>query len=206
MADDQDREGRAQQKVLEPPLGGLVEVIGRLVQKNDVRGGQEEMRQGHPHAEPAGERLQRPVELRLGKPEPGQNALGLMLRVVPPMCGVQHGLSGDRLEVLGQVTDAKPRALADPAAVEVLFPQDQAKERRLPHTIGADQPHTRAGAQVRRCLLEEDLGRKVLGDGFELEHLLLLQDRIAFRSHALSEICLVRRRVFIAPKQAILVS
>src|SRR5439155_14428547 len=91
VADDQHRERGLQEKVLEPALCCLVEVVRRLVQEEDVGGGQQDVREGDPHAKPTGELRERPGEVFLGKPKAGEEAFGFVLRILSAMGGVQYG-------------------------------------------------------------------------------------------------------------------
>jgi hypothetical protein len=76
VADDEDRRGAALQVVAEPQHAFEVEIVGRLVEKQDVRLGEEDGGERHPHAPSAGERAERAVLRLLVEAEAGEDARG----------------------------------------------------------------------------------------------------------------------------------
>ena len=62
------------QVAFEPQRGFEIEVVGRLVEQQQVGLGEQYRRQCHPHPPPAGQLVERPALHRVVEPEPGEDA------------------------------------------------------------------------------------------------------------------------------------
>ena len=79
MADDHQRALVGPEEVEHPRLGVDVEVVGGLVEQQDVGAGEEDADQLDPPPLPAGQRAERPVEDLVGHAETGGQAADLAL-------------------------------------------------------------------------------------------------------------------------------
>ena len=77
VRDDQDRAGVALQILLEPEQRFEVEVVGRLVQQQQVRLLRQQPRQVRAHHPAAAHLARGPVEILLAEAQPGEDLLGL---------------------------------------------------------------------------------------------------------------------------------
>jgi hypothetical protein len=78
VADEQQRALTLAQEAVEPFLGGDVEMIGGLVEEQDLGILQEQRGQNRPHLPAARELMQRAIEPALVESEPHQDGLGVM--------------------------------------------------------------------------------------------------------------------------------
>ena len=92
MRDDHRAAGVVGQELLEPADGQDVEVVGRLVEQQDVDAADQDLRQQHPQLEPARQRAQRRVVDGGGNPQPLQHRG----RSAPPACSRRARRSGPR--------------------------------------------------------------------------------------------------------------
>src|SRR3546814_15212624 len=76
VGDQQESAGIALQKAFQPERGFEVEVVGRLVEQQQVGGLEQEGGEGHPHAPAAGELGAGALLGRLVEAEPGQDTRG----------------------------------------------------------------------------------------------------------------------------------
>ena len=74
------------QEVLEPPERLQVEVVGRLVEEQQVRSQQQQAGQGRPHAPASRELGERAMNRARFEPEPVEDDLGFRLEPVPAHC------------------------------------------------------------------------------------------------------------------------
>ena len=82
MGDEEQRAGVDAQAALKPFHGGDVEVVGRLVEEQDVGFGEQDARHGRAHLPAAGKRVQRLVENVLVEPESGERGFGAVPGIV----------------------------------------------------------------------------------------------------------------------------
>ena len=139
VADEQQRHLRVQEELLEPALRRFIQVVGRLVEQQDVRVGQKQMRQRHAHSIATGQFLDRTTEIDLRKSQPHQDAFRFMFGIQIAMGGVQHGLARNSFEFLREVADAETRTLADGSLVRRFLPKDHPEERGLAGAVGSHQ-------------------------------------------------------------------
>ena len=139
VADDQQRHLRTQEELLEPALRRFVQVVGRLVEHQHIRVGQQQMRQGDPHPIAAGQLFDRTAEVDLRKSQPHENTFGFMFGVQIAMGGVQHRLARNRFQFLREVADAETRTLADGSLVRRFFPEDHPEESGFAGAVGSHQ-------------------------------------------------------------------
>ena len=71
------------EEALQPPEGLEIQVIGRLVEQQEVRPEQEQACQRRPHAPSTGELRERTMDLLRLEPEPAEDHLGLGLEAIP---------------------------------------------------------------------------------------------------------------------------
>jgi hypothetical protein len=87
VGDDHRAAGVVGEKLLEPADGQDVEVVGRLVEQQDVDAADQDLRQQHPQLEPARQRAQRRVVDGGGDPQPLQHRGGPPLQRVAVVRG-----------------------------------------------------------------------------------------------------------------------
>ena len=92
VAHDEQRAAVLAEEADEPFLRVVVEVVGRLVEEQELAAGEQDARELDPAPLATGERVDREVEPALGEPEPGRDAPHLGLRRVP--AGVAELLLG----------------------------------------------------------------------------------------------------------------
>ena len=90
VRDDHRAAGVVGQELLEPADGQDVEVVGRLVEQQDVDAADQDLRQQHPQLEPARQRAQRRAVDRGGDPQP----LAAPRPSAPPACSRRARRSG----------------------------------------------------------------------------------------------------------------
>ena len=76
MTHHHDRPRIAAQMALQPDTGFQIQMVGRLVQQQQVGLREQQRCQGHPHAPAAGKRIAGTLLLAFGEPQPGKNARG----------------------------------------------------------------------------------------------------------------------------------
>ena len=96
VRDEQQRAGIAREPVLEPQHGVEVEVIGGLVEQQQVRAAHQRLREIEPHAPAAGEARDRIAVARVGEAQSGEQRRGARARRV----------AADRLEAVMQLARA----------------------------------------------------------------------------------------------------
>ena len=138
--------------VLQPGNHAAVQVVGGLVQDEDVAAADQGGAQGHPLPLAAGELPHRLVEH--WHPQPGEDGLGLVLGHRPCLVReagkdlLQHGVGRVEVGELGQVVQAHVGVPAHRAAVGLLRPRKDAQQGTLSRTVDADNPQLLAGLQV----------------------------------------------------------
>ena len=166
MGDDEDRAVERAQEPLEPGEPVRVEVVGRLVEQQDVRVAEQRGGEEGARLLAAGEAVERPVGGEVLDPEPAPDLLGTRLgrpgagdlcalervRVSVEVAGVLEG--GERLPRLAQgVVEERVDAAAgrllrevadgrgarDRAAVGPLTAGEDAEEGGLAGAVGADE-------------------------------------------------------------------
>src|SRR5215217_920707 len=138
MTDDEQGHLRVQEELLEPALGGLIKMVGRFVQHEDIRVREQQMRQSDAHAVPSRKFFNQPVEVDFSKPESHQNALRFILWILVPMSGIQDRFPGNGFEFLRQIANVESRTLTDRPFVRRFFTENHAKERRLSRAVRSD--------------------------------------------------------------------
>ena len=99
MRDEQQRARILAEPVLEPQHGVEVEVVGGLVEQQQIGAALQRLREVEPHAPAAGKARHRIAVARLGEPEAGQQHRGACARAV----------AADRLEAVMQIGQAPRR-------------------------------------------------------------------------------------------------
>ena len=156
VADDQERHLRVQEELLEPALRRFVQVVGRLVEHQHIRVGQQQMRQGDAHPIATGQLFDLTTEVDLRKSQPHENSFGFVFGIQIAMGGVQHGLARDGFELLREVADAETRTLADGPLIRRFLPEDHPEEGGLAGAVGSHQADPRTGAEMRRRILKQN--------------------------------------------------
>ena len=109
VADQEQGAGVAAQIVLEPEAGLEIEMVGRLVEQQQVGLGEQHRRERHPHPPAAGEAGQRPLLGGLVEAQAGQDRARPRRRGVRADVG-EPGLDlGDRAPDRGRVSAARSR-------------------------------------------------------------------------------------------------
>ena len=103
VADEDRRAPVAGEKILQPKGAFEVEIVGRLVEQQQVRLGEQQRRQRHAHPPSAGELRAGSLLRRLVEPEPGQNARGPRRRRVGADIDEPHLDLGDPFVIGGRV-------------------------------------------------------------------------------------------------------
>ena len=80
VADEHEAAGPFEQELLEPEEALQIQVVGRLVQEQQVRPLHEQTSQGHPHAPSSGELPDRPLEIVVPKGHAPQDRLSAGLK------------------------------------------------------------------------------------------------------------------------------
>ena len=145
VADHHDRGAAACEFLLQPFDGGKVEVIGRLVEQQDVGGGCEHARKCRPPGLAAGElgRI-----LIAAEPELLQEVARLTAIVAGAEAGLHisegRGRAGE-IGLLRQISNRGPRLHEARPPVGLDQPGGNAQQRRLARPVAADQAHAFAG-------------------------------------------------------------
>ena len=200
VADHQDGARIALQPRLQPQGALEVEVVGGLVQEEEVGLGQERPRQRRPHAPAAGEVVRGPLQVGGGEAEARQDLRGAggggfsadvdQLRVD---FAEMHGVRGLQLRhqarAAGVVVEHRlqerqvgvPRLLldgGDPALGQgqlarggVHLPQDQLEQGGLAHAVAPHEPGARALGDRHRGVAQERAAIGLQGDFGKFEHL-----------------------------------
>ena len=190
MGDDEQGAVEVREELFEPFQAAGVEVVGRLVEEEDV--GALEQRRGQQRAGllAAGEAGERAVGVEVLDPEaaadllgarlggPGAGGLGALERVGvgvevarrlergERLAGLAEGVVEERADrrlgrLLREVADAGRRE--DRAAVGVLAAGQQLEQGGLAGAVGADEPGSVAGVEGQRQALEEGCAVIALG-------------------------------------------
>ncbi|MNX87325.1 hypothetical protein D3C86_1192500 [compost metagenome] len=178
MADDQRAALEGHQGVLEGAQGHQVQVVGRLVQDQDVAADPEQLGQLHPVLLAARHALDGGVGLLVGEEEALEVAAHRDLSVLDgdPL-GVagdllDHGLLGiEQVAPLVGVNEAGVDPHLDGAGVGLVLPQDHAHEGRLAHPVRPDDPEAHAGRELQVQVRDEGAIAEAFGDALELDDL-----------------------------------
>jgi len=166
VRDHQQGAGIARQVILKPQQRFEIEVVGRLVQHQQVRGLDEEAREMRAHDPAAGERACGPVMVVLAKSEAGEDLFGArfegvvvnrgivrvrggLLEVFPPAAGtrgrrthgqLQNSLFPRRHAFLGEETDGGAPLPGEGALIGRILAQNDAEQRCLARAVCAHEP------------------------------------------------------------------
>src|SRR5205823_1024031 len=154
-------EGSSQEETLEPDDAGQVEMVGRLVQQQQVGPAGEFACQGQTLAPAAREdihRLVRVAEARLTQRD-GSAGPTLMILDQLVLNRGKHYLSGALSRgkdiVLWDIAEADVAAQRTAAGIWALQAGQQPQQRGLAGAVGADQADALAGAKVQRQVGEQ---------------------------------------------------
>ena len=200
VADDQGRVRIAFQPLLQPQGAFQVEVVGRFVQQQHVRFGEQGGRQCDAHPPPARELGHRAQDVIVAEAETGQDfrgagggAVGVDLDQAAPdlahffrLGGFQPGQQVVALDVgfqngvqhadgrggvfLIDRADARGLGQGDFVAVGGQFAQDQLEQGRLADAVAADQADLGARRQADGGVVQELAAPGVVGQVFDLQH------------------------------------
>ena len=153
MGDEHDRAWEIGEVVFEDVERGDVEIVGWLVEQEDVGGLQHQPCDVNARAFAAGEVADRQIELFLAKEEACGPA-GDMLRAVAEHYGVAVGREGaaqrlveiELIAVLIETRDAQAFGATDFAGIGFDFAGHEAEEAGFTGAIGAEDAHLHAGA------------------------------------------------------------
>ena len=88
MRNHQNRPWILLQMALEPKQGMQIEVVGRLVQQQQIRCLHQQSRKVRPHRPPSAQFPRLPLKIPFAEPQPAQNLLRLCLQLKPAQLGV----------------------------------------------------------------------------------------------------------------------
>ena len=200
VADDHRRIRVFLQPAFQPERAFQVEVVGRFVQQQQVRLGEQRGGQGHPHAPPARELRHRAGEVIVREAEAGENfrrparrAVGADFR--QPTVDVAHPLGIGGLQLVQQRgallvggqhrvdqrhgggrmflidrADAGLLRIADLAVAGVQLVEDQLEQRGLAHAVASDQADLGAHGYADARMVEEAAAPGVEGKVVDLQH------------------------------------
>ena len=146
-----------------------VEVVGRLVQHQQVGAGDQGRGQRDPAALAAGEPVGRACPGRSGQPEPGQHladrgVAGPLVHLAVPRPGPRRGRSRRGGSVRWSTyADPEAAGAGDPAGVRRLLAGEEAQQRGLAAAVAADHAGPLARADAERDAVQHDRGRVRLG-------------------------------------------
>lgn len=142
VGDHQDGAFIFLQIVLEPDHHPPVQVVGRLVQNEQLAGGNEGGGHGHPLFLPAGQQGHGTVEVR--QPQAGENGFGLEF-FMGGAGGMQHLLqdcgAGEKIRILRQIADARAAGVRDGAAVGGFLPGQDFQQSGFAGAVDPDEAH-----------------------------------------------------------------
>src|SRR5262244_3303773 len=93
-----------------------------------------------------------------------------MFGVVVSMGRIQDGFPRDCFELLREISQSEAGTCADRALVWGFLTQNHLEESRLPHTVRPHEADAGLGSQMCARAIEQDLGRKLFVDRFNLYH------------------------------------
>jgi hypothetical protein len=162
VADEKDRARIALQELLEQLEGVDVEVVGRLIEDQDVRGQREQARQQDAIALAAGESAQRRIGARRREQEIRQVAHHVLpaARRLDPLAARADAVGERRLEVeraahLVEVRHLEARALTHRSRSRLQLAEDELEQGRLARAVRADHPDLVAAQDRRREVLDD---------------------------------------------------
>nr|BFE67733.1 hypothetical protein GCM10020092_010340 [Actinoplanes digitatis] len=161
MGDDDERAAAAQQMAGQPVHTGHVEVVGRLVEDQQVGLADQQRGQGDPAALAAGHRPDRRLQPEVAHAEAvedgphagvaGPLVLGAHALTQPGRAqhDVAHRRVGCERQGLRKGGDAQVTAVRDPARVGFLELGEHAQQGRLARAVEADDAETRVVVQAQ---------------------------------------------------------
>ncbi len=181
VGDDDERAAPLDQVRGEPADPGDVEVVGRLVQDQQVRRADQQRGERDPAALAPRHRLHQRVEAQVGHAEAGQH--GAHARVAGPLMlrreafgqpggaddHVAHRGGHRQVEGLGQGGDPEVTAVCDPAGVRLDGLGEQPQQRRLARGVEADDADPVVVLQPEGDVFEKLPGRVTLADPVEVD-------------------------------------
>ena len=148
-----------QKEILDPADGGDVQVVGGLVQKQQVRLRDQHLGQVEPHLETAGKIEGIANHIPIGKPQTDKDFLHLPVVVLFGGRQSFHAFGQDRLfgkpDVLAHVADAVALGHGDGAVVVALFADDDPKQGGLAVAVAAHQTHPLLGIDFEADAVEQ---------------------------------------------------
>ena len=144
MADDDERAAAAIKIALQPFDRGEIEMIGRLIQQQDIRRGRHDPRQRRAAALASGQLGGVIIAMQ---PELLQNIPGLIAivtRTEPRFDIGQRGGEARKVRLLRQVANGGPGLHETAAAVRFDCPGGDLQQRRFPRAVAPDQAYALA--------------------------------------------------------------
>ena len=171
VADEQEGERRVRQQPFQPQDAFDVEVVGRLVEQEDVGLADELPGDRQPLAPPAGERAGLLPEV--GEPDAAEHVAGLRLLLVLVRVRVgqrrgddlQHGRFRREGVFLRQVAGGHLPPHRDRAGVGLFQPGEDLEQRGLARPVGPDEAGFLGVAEADRDVLEEQPRAEGFGKG-----------------------------------------
>ncbi len=173
VGDHDQRRGAPLEVVGQPGHGLDVEVVGRLVEHDQLVVAEEQRGQRAAAALATGQPGDGPVELDAGEQLGDDAAQGRVGRPLVVGAAAQHGLAHGvgvvELVALVQVADQQPAGLRDPAGVGLLDAGHHLEQRGLAVAVAADDADAVAGADAEGDLGEQRPDAVGLRDALEVE-------------------------------------
>ena len=177
VRDHQDRAGIPLQILLEPAQDLQIEVVGRLVEHQQIRLLGEQPREVGAHDPAAAERARGFFKIRLLERQSLQDALGLWFKGMSGVfvLGVRGGQGKDgfvarRGALLRQEAQRGAPVQDDTAFVRRVFLEDEREQRRFPRAVGTDQADALAPVDLQGGVAEESASRVGFGEIGKCEH------------------------------------
>ena len=172
MGDEQERAAERLERVLERLARVEVEVVGRLVEDQDVRLRRHQHRQREPPALAARQSRQRLLGLGAREQEaPEQGARPAGREPGGALGGLERGARrAELLRVLREVAELHVVPGAQPARLERAAPGERLDQGRLADAVGADERHVLAALEPELAVLEQRPAGHLEPRVVELEH------------------------------------
>ena len=148
----QERSREGHERFLHGLLGRNIQMVGRLIEHEEIRPREHELQKGHPRLLPAGKRANPAIYIIAGKEERSQITPGLLLGdPVFVQQLIEYGIFHMKaFMLLGKVPDFHPAANLHASRRRFQLTGDQAQQRSLTDTVRSDDGYTIALADQHR--------------------------------------------------------
>ena len=179
VRDDQNRSRVILQIALKPNEGFEIQMVGGLIEHEDVRLMHQQPGQVRPHDPTTGQLARRPLKIRIAEGQALEQALGLgdgrtvgievviifRLGTGSMLAGgdFQHRLITHRRALLGQEADGRPALEGHQTVVRLLLLEDELEERGLAGAIRTHQAQSVLTVELQRQVREQGPSAIALG-------------------------------------------